>query len=91
MVCFPCRRGVDFVFDIRSVYVACADPSAEGDDFLNATWRVRCVDIAYDLTLDLTCFEPSDTLEQIDVARLLIEKYPDVCFSPHHSCLLHPL
>jgi membrane dipeptidase len=42
-----------------SVYVACADPSAEGDDFLNATWRVR------------------DTLEQIDVARLLIEKYPD--------------
>ncbi|KAF9231912.1 membrane dipeptidase-domain-containing protein [Melanogaster broomeanus] len=42
-----------------SVYVSCADSSAEGKDFLNATWRVR------------------DTLEQIDVAKGLIEKYPD--------------
>ncbi|KAJ7287753.1 membrane dipeptidase-domain-containing protein [Mycena rebaudengoi] len=43
-----------------SVYVGCADPEAEGKDFLESTWRVR------------------DTLEQIDVARLTIEKYPDV-------------
>jgi len=44
-----------------SVYVSCpADVGYDaGDDFLNATWRVR------------------DTLEQIDVAQLLIEKYPD--------------
>ncbi|KAE9408614.1 hypothetical protein BT96DRAFT_953890 [Gymnopus androsaceus JB14] len=42
-----------------SVYVSCADPDAEGEEFLNATWRVR------------------DTLEQIDVSKLLIEKYPD--------------
>ncbi|KAJ3772979.1 membrane dipeptidase-domain-containing protein [Lentinula raphanica] len=42
-----------------SVYVGCADPDAEGADFLEATWRVR------------------DTLEQIDVAKLLIEKYPN--------------
>ncbi|KAJ3847539.1 membrane dipeptidase-domain-containing protein [Lentinula lateritia] len=42
-----------------SVYVGCADPEAEGADFLKSTWRVR------------------DTLEQIDVANLLIEKYPD--------------
>lgn len=25
----------------RSVYVACADPEQEGQDFVNATWRVR--------------------------------------------------
>ncbi|KAJ7690666.1 membrane dipeptidase-domain-containing protein [Mycena rosella] len=43
-----------------SVYVNCADPATEGEDFLASTWRVR------------------DTLEQIDVARLTIEKYPDV-------------
>ena len=24
-----------------SVYVGCADPSEEGDEFVNATWRVR--------------------------------------------------
>ncbi|KAF8441768.1 membrane dipeptidase-domain-containing protein [Boletus edulis BED1] len=42
-----------------SVYVSCADSSAEGKDFLTSTWRVR------------------DTLEQIDVAKGLIEKYPD--------------
>ncbi|THV06703.1 hypothetical protein K435DRAFT_825800 [Dendrothele bispora CBS 962.96] len=42
-----------------SVYVSCAEPEAEGEDFLNATWRVR------------------DTLEQIDVSKLVIEKYPD--------------
>ncbi|KAL0072756.1 hypothetical protein AAF712_000519 [Marasmius tenuissimus] len=42
-----------------SVYVKCANPEQEGEDFLNASWRVR------------------DTLEQIDVSRLLIEKYPD--------------
>ncbi|KAJ7497049.1 membrane dipeptidase-domain-containing protein [Mycena latifolia] len=43
-----------------SVFVACADPAQEGEDFLTSTWRVR------------------DTLEQIDVARLTIDKYPDV-------------
>ncbi|KAJ7124986.1 membrane dipeptidase-domain-containing protein [Mycena epipterygia] len=43
-----------------SVYVNCADPAQEGEDFLTSTWRVR------------------DTLEQIDVARLTIDKYPDV-------------
>ncbi|KAL0579762.1 hypothetical protein V5O48_002256 [Marasmius crinis-equi] len=42
-----------------SVYVKCASPNQEGEEFLNATWRVR------------------DTLEQIDVSKLLIEKYPD--------------
>ncbi|EIW81180.1 hypothetical protein CONPUDRAFT_104400 [Coniophora puteana RWD-64-598 SS2] len=42
-----------------SVYTACPDTAAEGDDFLGATWRVR------------------DTLEQIDLARGLIDKYPD--------------
>ncbi|KAF9070848.1 membrane dipeptidase-domain-containing protein [Rhodocollybia butyracea] len=42
-----------------SVYVSCADPEAEGPEFLTSTWRVR------------------DTLEQIDVAKSLIEKYPD--------------
>ncbi|KAL0956212.1 hypothetical protein HGRIS_002369 [Hohenbuehelia grisea] len=42
-----------------SVYVDCAAPKDEGEDFVNSTWRVR------------------DTLEQIDVARLLIDKYPD--------------
>ncbi|KAJ6558490.1 membrane dipeptidase-domain-containing protein [Mycena vulgaris] len=42
-----------------SVYVGCADPEQEGEDFLTSTWRVR------------------DTLEQIDVARLTIDKYPD--------------
>ncbi|KAI0336561.1 hypothetical protein GY45DRAFT_1315961 [Cubamyces sp. BRFM 1775] len=41
-----------------SVYVGCPG-SEEGEDYLNATWRVR------------------DTLEQIDVAKLLINKYPD--------------
>ncbi|KAI0362127.1 hypothetical protein OH77DRAFT_1416345 [Trametes cingulata] len=41
-----------------SVYVDCPGDDA-GDDFLNATWRVR------------------DTLEQIDVAKLLIDKYSD--------------
>ncbi|KAH9941039.1 membrane dipeptidase-domain-containing protein [Amylocystis lapponica] len=39
-----------------SAYVDC--PSDAGEDYLNATWRVR------------------DTLEQIDVAKLLIENYP---------------
>ncbi|TFK53894.1 hypothetical protein OE88DRAFT_1128995 [Heliocybe sulcata] len=44
-----------------SVYTSCPSDVGydDGDDFLNATWRVR------------------DTLEQIDVANLLIEKYPD--------------
>ncbi|KAF5345322.1 hypothetical protein D9758_008491 [Tetrapyrgos nigripes] len=43
-----------------SVYVNCAKPEDEGEDFLKATWRVR------------------DTLEQIDVSKLLIDKYSDV-------------
>ncbi|KAG6334054.1 hypothetical protein ID866_5042 [Astraeus odoratus] len=42
-----------------SVYVGCAERSAEGKDFTHATWRVR------------------DTLEQIDVAKGLIAKYPE--------------
>ncbi|KAJ7647559.1 membrane dipeptidase-domain-containing protein, partial [Roridomyces roridus] len=42
------------------VYVGCADPEQEGEDFLTSTWRVR------------------DTLEQIDVALLTIDKYPHV-------------
>ncbi|KAI0780904.1 membrane dipeptidase-domain-containing protein [Trametes elegans] len=41
-----------------SVWVACPGPE-EGDDFLNATWRVR------------------DTLEQIDISKLLINKHSD--------------
>ncbi|OBZ67251.1 putative dipeptidase C3A11.10c [Grifola frondosa] len=44
-----------------STYVACPAGAGldEGEDYLNATWRVR------------------DTLEQIDVAQLLISKYPE--------------
>ncbi|KIM54428.1 hypothetical protein SCLCIDRAFT_1222022 [Scleroderma citrinum Foug A] len=42
-----------------SVYVPCADSSAEGKEFVNPTWSVR------------------DTLEQIDVAKGLITKYPE--------------
>ncbi|EPQ57639.1 hypothetical protein GLOTRDRAFT_38729 [Gloeophyllum trabeum ATCC 11539] len=44
-----------------SVYTACPEHAGydAGEDFLNATWRVR------------------DTLEQIDVAKLLIDKYPN--------------
>ncbi|TEB37470.1 hypothetical protein FA13DRAFT_1752243 [Coprinellus micaceus] len=42
-----------------STYVQCPNPKLTGEDFLNATWRVR------------------DTLEQIDVSKLLIEKYPE--------------
>ncbi|KAG7449584.1 uncharacterized protein BT62DRAFT_593859 [Guyanagaster necrorhizus] len=42
-----------------SVFVDCADPEAEGPEFLSATWKVR------------------DTIEQIDSARMSIEKYPD--------------
>ncbi|KAK7685358.1 hypothetical protein QCA50_011722 [Cerrena zonata] len=41
-----------------SVYVGCPDDEAAGEDYINATWRVR------------------DTLEQIDIARELIRKYP---------------
>ncbi|KAG9310601.1 hypothetical protein JVU11DRAFT_9165 [Chiua virens] len=43
-----------------SVYVPCAESSAEGKDFLTATWRVR------------------DTLEQVDVVKGLMDKYPDM-------------
>ncbi|KAI0790875.1 membrane dipeptidase-domain-containing protein [Abortiporus biennis] len=42
-----------------SAYVDCANPEAEGEDFLNSTWRVR------------------DTIEQIDIAKVLISKYSD--------------
>jgi len=42
-----------------SVYVGCPRDGAEGEDFVNATWRVR------------------DTLEQIDIAKVLIDKYSD--------------
>ncbi|KZT08456.1 uncharacterized protein LAESUDRAFT_649280 [Laetiporus sulphureus 93-53] len=44
-----------------SVYAACPAHAGldDGEDFLNATWRVR------------------DTLEQIDVAKLLINRYSD--------------
>ncbi|KAI0748147.1 membrane dipeptidase-domain-containing protein [Daedaleopsis nitida] len=42
-----------------STYVDCAADGAEGDHFLNSTWRVR------------------DTLEQIDIAKLLIAKYSE--------------
>ncbi|KZT65952.1 hypothetical protein DAEQUDRAFT_730871 [Daedalea quercina L-15889] len=44
-----------------SVYTACPAHAGldDGEDFLNATWRVR------------------DTLEQIDVSKLLINRYPE--------------
>ncbi|KAJ3568441.1 hypothetical protein NP233_g5712 [Leucocoprinus birnbaumii] len=44
-----------------SAYVGCAKPEEEGKDFIDATWIVRY----------------RDTLEQIDVSRELIAKYPD--------------
>ncbi|SJK97781.1 uncharacterized protein ARMOST_01035 [Armillaria ostoyae] len=47
----------------RSVFVNCADPEAEGPDFLVP----KCAFV-------LTC---RDTLEQIDSARMSIEKYSD--------------
>ncbi|KAK0454706.1 membrane dipeptidase-domain-containing protein [Armillaria borealis] len=47
----------------RSVYVNCADPEAEGPEFLVP----KCAFV-------LTC---RDTLEQIDSARMSIEKYSD--------------
>lgn len=60
----------------RSVYVKCADPSEEGKDFLDATWVVRFVRrLNKSIVLLPWC---RDTLEQIDVARQLIGKYPDV-------------
>lgn len=40
--------------EYRSVYVGCADPEAEGDDFLNATWRVRYVEKQLLVELSLT-------------------------------------
>jgi membrane dipeptidase len=62
----------------RSVYVSCADSSDEGKDFLNATWRVRCVYSIRSSPLPYLMMDSRDTLEQIDVAKGLIEKYPDV-------------
>ncbi|KAJ6602203.1 renal dipeptidase family [Mycena sp. CBHHK59/15] len=55
-----------------SVYVGCAKPEQEGEDFLTSTWRVR------------------DTLEQIDVARLTIDKYPEASFRFRSSILNVP-
>ncbi|KAJ7078838.1 membrane dipeptidase-domain-containing protein [Mycena belliarum] len=55
-----------------SVYVPCADPAEEGEDFLTSTWRVR------------------DTLEQIDVARLTIDKYPDASSCNPPSSVFQP-
>lgn len=66
-----------------SVYVDCPGLD-EGDDYLNATWRVRCV-LAIPIPVSLNphhVFYLSDTLEQIDVAKLLINKYPDVSAHP---------
>lgn len=65
----------------RSVYVACAESSVEGKDFLTSTWRVRYV---FPELVGRTYLAAhfSDTLEQIDVAKGLIEKYPDVRLVP---------
>ena len=62
----------------RSVYVSCADSSVEGEDFLTSTWRVRCVFFTVSLVKLDSITYLRDTLEQIDVAKGLIEKYPDV-------------
>ncbi|KAF5388764.1 hypothetical protein D9757_005636 [Collybiopsis confluens] len=59
-----------------SVYVSCPDPKDEGKEFLGAAWQVRykfCFYVEKENLLLLA----RDTLEQIDVAKLLIEKYPD--------------
>lgn len=62
----------------RSVYVSCADGSVEGKDFLTSMWRVQCVFFIVSLVeLDLMTYL-SDTLEQINVTKGLIERYPDV-------------
>ena len=70
----------------RSAFVPCADSSVEGKDFLTSTWRVRYVFSAALFPELSSITPPSDTLEQIDVAKGLIEKYPDVrLFSTHLS------
>lgn len=63
----------------RSTYVSCANPEDEGRDFTNATWRVRFVCCSlWQRATDSNIVRYRDTLEQIDVAKLLIAKYPDV-------------
>jgi len=58
--------------------VSCPEPWEEGKDFLGATWRVRCVCLLFCKSSFVKLFFGRDTLEQIDVAKSLIEKYPQV-------------
>ena len=80
------KRIISYSFTyiiFRSVYVSCPNPIEAGRNFLGATWRVRYVlPLATCSILQHIRSLPSDTLEQIDVARLLISKYPGV---GHHS------
>lgn len=61
----------------RSIYTVCPKKEDEGDDFTNATWAVRYADRNTEREPDVTYIR-RDSLEQIDVARLLINKYPNV-------------
>lgn len=79
--------GGDLQEYFRSVYAACPNPEDEGEDFTGASWSVRCVFFCLIIYVVLVMFSSlsclrffikSDTLEQIDVSKLLIEKYPDV-------------
>ena len=66
---------------IRSAFVSCPKEEDAGKDFLQSTWRVRyaiCSSRVYTAFL-FTIIVFSDTLEQIDIAKLLIAQYPDVC------------
>jgi membrane dipeptidase len=81
-ICEHTRCGLTMLDLIcyRSTYVSCPDPWEEGKDFLGATWSVRCVCLLFcksSLNPFFVLFW-RDTLEQIDVAKSLIEKYPQV-------------
>lgn len=59
-----------------SVYVGCPPDDEFEADFLNASWRVRYNYIPCSGVCELMLSR--DTLEQIDVARGVIDKYPEV-------------
>lgn len=65
----------------RSAFVSCPKDEDAGKDFLHSTWRVRYAiyPSRVNIVFLLTFLAFSDTLEQIDIAKLLIAQYPDVC------------
>ena len=63
-------------FAIRSVYTPCPDSEEEGPDYVNATLSVRydtCCMVARKAE-----FIGRDTMEQVDLSKVLIDKYSDV-------------